>query len=113
MWQGLLDLFPLMSHGVALGLLVALSPACAARHELKDAAILVLRKSMFARDVGGRLLAVHGFLHMIVRELEGRAPDLAYASEPTSSQVCQHFTFAPESESMRSVPQAVKKMATP
>eukprot|EP00884_Botryococcus_braunii_P018982 jgi/Botrbrau1/5768/Bobra.0134s0035.2 len=81
-----LDCFPLMAPQVALGVLKALAPIFTVRADIKDATILSLRKAMFARDVTSRLLAVRGFLFMILCELSHSSESSAYAMEPSSSQ---------------------------
>lgn len=72
---------------MALGVLQALGPISAARADIKDATVLILRKSMFARDVKNRLLAVRGFLYTILCELLQCGQSSAYSSAPSSSQV--------------------------
>lgn len=51
---------------------------------------MCLRKAMFRPDVGARLLAVRGFLFLVLQEL--RAPDAMPYDEnaASSSQVCMH-----------------------
>jgi hypothetical protein len=79
-----------MAPQVALGVLKALAPIFTVRADIKDATILSLRKAMFARDVTSRLLAVRGFLFMILCELSHSSESSAYAMEPSSSQVQGH-----------------------
>lgn len=83
----MLEAFPLLDAGVASGLLAALWPACAARADVKDALVLAMRRSMFGREVGARLLAARGFLFLVTRELsdDGRAAT-ALCSQPSASQ---------------------------
>ena len=84
--QGMLEALPLLDAGVAGGLLAALWPAAAVREEVKDALVLAMRRAMFGRCVGARLLAARGFLFLITREL---AEDpAAPASDPGSQPSC-------------------------
>ena len=86
MVQGMLEALPLLDAGVAGGLLAALWPAAAAREEVKDALVLAMRRAMFGRCVGARLLAARGFMFLITREL---AEDpAAPAADPCSQPSC-------------------------
>ncbi|KAG1680602.1 hypothetical protein FOA52_015051 [Chlamydomonas sp. UWO 241] len=51
--------------------LLALWPLCRARKDMQDMAVMLLRKVMFQRELGARLLAVRGFLHIIQWQLFG------------------------------------------
>ncbi len=66
----------------ALALLLALWPLCRLVRELQDYVVLVLRKVMFARDTNSRLVAVKGFLFLIIQQLRA-GPELG-------QQLAQH-----------------------
>ncbi|KAK9840796.1 hypothetical protein WJX81_005265 [Elliptochloris bilobata] len=96
--EGMLEAFPLLDAGVAGGLLAALWPACAAREDVKDALVLAMRRSMFGRDLGARLLAARGFLFLITRELAdaaAAAPPADPCSQPSCTQVQMSLSQRP------------------
>ncbi|KAG2441131.1 hypothetical protein HXX76_003983 [Chlamydomonas incerta] len=86
-----LQSFLLLPAPVALGLLLALWPLAAGdphphsggrgphhhhgrgRADLRDYAVMLLRKVMFAREAASRLVAVRGFLFILLQQLEAAA----------------------------------------
>lgn len=76
--------------GAAIALLLALWPLCRARKDIADYVIMLLRKAMFSRELGSRLLAARGFLFIITEELihSGAAAGgiAADAAGPSASQ---------------------------
>ena len=60
---------PLRGLGVgcrsALQLLRAMRSVIQSRADIKDAVVMVLRKSMFSQQLSSRLIAVNGFLYLI------------------------------------------------
>ncbi|KAL4531553.1 hypothetical protein Ndes2437A_g08876 [Nannochloris sp. 'desiccata'] len=59
----------------AVALLLALWPLCRARKDISDFVIVLLRKAMFSRELGSRLLAARGFLFIITEELSTSGED--------------------------------------
>lgn len=80
-----MELVPLLEESVAIGLLMAVWPICQERRTVKEQLILLLRKSMFRPDLSARMLAMRGFLFLVLCELQ--APAAAFPDEPCSSQV--------------------------
>lgn len=86
-----LEYAALLAPAAATGLLLALRPLLfGAGGGLRDHAVLVLRKAMFARDEPQRLAAARGFLFLILQErgagararaLAAARPDLASGSQ--------------------------------
>ena len=81
-----------LPQGAAIALLLALWPLCRARRDIADYVVMLLRKAMFSRELGCRLLAARGFLFIITEELlhgEGGAAAggiAADAAGPSASQ---------------------------
>jgi Fanconi anemia group I protein len=67
--RAMLEQLPAMAPPAALALLLAVWPLCRARRDVRDFVVLALRKAMFGREVGARLLAARGFLFLIADEL--------------------------------------------
>lgn len=53
----------------AVALLLALWPLARARRDVSDYVVVLLRKAMFSRELGARLLAARGFMFIITDEL--------------------------------------------
>jgi len=76
----------------AVALLLALWPLCRARKDISDFVIVLLRKAMFSRELGSRLLAARGFLFIITEELSssrsgsGALKSCADGAGPSASQ---------------------------
>jgi hypothetical protein len=75
----------------AVALLLALWPLCRARKDISDFVIVLLRKAMFSRELGSRLLAARGFLFIITEELSsasngGASGSGAGGAGPSASQ---------------------------
>ena len=85
--QALVDLLPFLELNVALGLMLAIWPLCSEHRAVKEQLIMCLRKAMFRPDVGARLLAVRGFIFLVLQELQ--APDATRCNNhgASSSQV--------------------------
>jgi hypothetical protein len=85
--QALVDLVPFLELNVALGLMLAIWPLCSEQRAVKEQLIMCLRKAMFRTDIGARLLAVRGFLFIVLQELQ--APDAMHSDDhgASSSQV--------------------------
>lgn len=84
--QELVELLPSLDVHVALGLMLAIWPLCRKQRAVKEQLIMVLRKAMFRPDVGARLLAVRGFLFLVLQELQTtvRIDDCAQSSSQVS-----------------------------
>ncbi|KAK9902043.1 hypothetical protein WJX75_002333 [Coccomyxa subellipsoidea] len=85
--KALVDLVPFLELNVALGLMLAIWPLCSEQRAVKEQLIMCLRKAMFRTDIGARLLAVRGFLFIVLQELQ--APDAMHSDDhgASSSQV--------------------------
>ncbi|GLI65567.1 hypothetical protein VaNZ11_009036, partial [Volvox africanus] len=65
--------FLLLPAPVALGLLLGLWPLARCRRDLADHMVMLLRKVMFSREASSRLVAVRGFLFILVQQLRAAA----------------------------------------
>ncbi|KAG2490245.1 hypothetical protein HYH03_011369 [Edaphochlamys debaryana] len=65
--------FLLLPAPVALGLLLGLWPLARNRRDLSDHLVMLLRKVMFAREAQSRLVAVRGFLFILLQQLRAAA----------------------------------------
>ncbi|KAI8331312.1 FANCI solenoid 4-domain-containing protein [Chlamydoabsidia padenii] len=65
-----LDYLSLLSLSTAKKLLTATQPVSLCNHQFRDGLILVLRKSMFSRELDSRMIAVNGFLSLLQNQLE-------------------------------------------
>ncbi|GIL44431.1 hypothetical protein Vafri_1892, partial [Volvox africanus] len=65
--------FLLLPAPVALGLLLGLWPLARCRRDLADYMVMLLRKVMFSREASSRLVAVRGFLFILVQQLRAAA----------------------------------------
>ena len=61
--------FAALPPEAAMALLRALWPLCRARRELRDHVVMLLRKVMYGRDPNSRVVAVRGFVHLILEQL--------------------------------------------
>ncbi|BDA50979.1 probable fanconi anemia group I protein homolog [Coccomyxa sp. Obi] len=94
--RALVDLVPSLELNVALGLMLAIWPLCKEQRALKEQLIMCLRKAMFRPDVGARLLAVRGFLFMVLQELQAPcampSDDHGASSSQVSLSQCESLT---------------------
>lgn len=67
--KGFFDHISFISPNTAIGVLRATMPLVVVSPSLRDTLMLVLRKSMFSRDLNARLIAIKGFL-LFLRELK-------------------------------------------
>ncbi|CAO3626334.1 unnamed protein product [Cunninghamella echinulata] len=65
-----LDYLSLLSFPTAKQLLTAIKPITTDNIRFRDSLILVLRKSMFTRELDGRMISVVGFLDILQTQLE-------------------------------------------
>ncbi|KAI8086670.1 FANCI solenoid 4-domain-containing protein [Halteromyces radiatus] len=65
-----LDYLSFLSHPTAKRLLTAIQPVSCGNYQFRDGLILVLRKSMFARELDSRMIAVNGFLSLLQNQLD-------------------------------------------
>jgi hypothetical protein len=92
----------------AVALLLALWPLCRARKDISDFVIVLLRKAMFSRELGARLLAARGFLFIITEELSSASSGAsgsggAGGAGPSSSQAAAGAGAAPALSQMDSL----------
>ncbi|GBF90249.1 hypothetical protein Rsub_03382 [Raphidocelis subcapitata] len=66
--------FAALPPEAAMALLRALWPLCRVRRELQDHVIMLLRKVMYGRDPNSRVVAIRGFIHLIVEQLKSAPP---------------------------------------
>ena len=64
-----------LPSGIALGLLLAAWPLSRCRRDAKDFLVMLLRKSMFNRELHMRLLAARGLLLLMNEEMDGNGID--------------------------------------
>ncbi|ORZ10530.1 FANCI solenoid 4-domain-containing protein [Absidia repens] len=64
-----LDYLSLLSHSTAKKLLSAIQTVSFSNYQFRDGLILVLRKSMFSRELDSRMIAVNGFLSLLQNQL--------------------------------------------
>lgn len=69
--KGCLDALLHLPPPSSTALLLAAWPLVRARRDVADAVLLKLRKALFLKDEGARLLAVRGFLLFVLQELRG------------------------------------------
>ncbi|CAO3580777.1 unnamed protein product [Absidia cylindrospora] len=75
-----LDYLSLLSHSTAKKLLSAIQPVSLSNYQFRDGLILVLRKSMFSRELDSRMIAVNGFLSLLQNQLGNNDNNNNYAS---------------------------------
>ncbi|CAL8466110.1 g5646 [Coccomyxa elongata] len=96
--RALVDLVPSLELNVALGLMLAIWPLCKEQRALKEQLIMCFRKAMFRPDVGARLLAVRGFLFVVMQELQAPCAmpcnDHGASSSQVSLSQCESLTAA-------------------
>ncbi len=63
-----------LTPDVARALLNAVQPLLEFNHSFRDYAVLVLKKSLFSRDLDGRLTAVHGLMQILAQSSARDAP---------------------------------------
>jgi Fanconi anemia group I protein len=91
----------------AVALLLALWPLCRARKDISDFVIVLLRKAMFSRELGSRLLAARGFLFIITEELSsssGAGGSCAAGAGPSASQAAGAAPALSQMESLAGGP---------
>ncbi|KAI8381247.1 FANCI solenoid 4-domain-containing protein [Radiomyces spectabilis] len=79
-----LDYLSFLPHATAERLLKAILPVAQANQQFRDGLILVLRKSMFAKDVDGRKVSVNGFLNLLRAQLSTKRNNAAGSSSSRS-----------------------------
>lgn len=67
--QSLLEVYGYLTPCVTIGTLLALWPLCRQCRDVQDQIVLLLKKAMFNKDSEARLVAVWGFLYLILQEL--------------------------------------------
>ncbi|KAG9306620.1 hypothetical protein G9A89_004817 [Geosiphon pyriformis] len=85
-----LDYLSYLSVGTADRLLNAVEPIIYSNQNFRDGLMLVLRKSMFAKDLDGRQIALKGFLRLLRLSI----------SEPTSSSIFAQSSLVSGSQSV-------------
>eukprot|EP00040_Diaphanoeca_grandis_P036746 m.235879 g.235879 ORF g.235879 m.235879 type:complete len:1292 (-) comp33672_c0_seq1:320-4195(-) len=83
------DYISYISVTVACGLLKATMPLIVLCNPLRDSLMLVLRKSMFSRDLNARLIATKGFLLLLEELKVGISP---HASQSSSQMMSSNST---------------------
>lgn len=73
--QSLLEVYGYLTPCAAMGTLLSLGSLCQAAKEVQDQVVLLLKKAMFNKDPEARLVAVRGFLYLILQELRHPAEE--------------------------------------
>ncbi|KAJ8660151.1 hypothetical protein O0I10_004010 [Lichtheimia ornata] len=72
-----LDYLSLLPEATAERFLEVIEPVSKQNEQFRDALMLVLRKSMFAKDLSGRMVAVNGFLNLLTGQMNDNASPAA------------------------------------